>query len=365
MAHMTFEEIGEELDFGFFLDRESIPYKMGRGVSGMQFNIKTCPDQSCQDSRWRTYMGDESGRGNCFVCGNGFNKLSFIHKYLGHEDWRETLNYTRELLKEQGYRPKRVAMAAVSDANVELPASVPLPTEDGSNLVYLENRGFNADICRYFKFRYCQFGWWRFKDEEGKNQTQNFSNRVIIPVYDLDGNLKTFQGRDLSGVSNRKYLFPKELPGTGRYLYNGQNVLATDSVCMGEGAFDVAALKLALDEEEGLRHVVPIGSFGKHLSYGSEVGDDQLGRFNQLKRRGLKFVTIMWDGEEKALIAALNAAKLITGLGLTARVALLPADKDPNEVPAAVVRQAYHEAKVWTPALDIKWRLRNPYRKAA
>lgn len=365
MTRLSFEEIEEELDFEFFLDRESVSYKQGRGVSGMQFNIKTCP--SCDDSRWRTYLGAETGRGNCFVCGRGFNKLSFIHAYLGNDkdNWGDTMRYVNELLREQGWRPKRQVMAATFDDEVTLPTSIALPTEDGGNLVYLEQRGFDGEIARYFGLRYCQFGWWKYKDENGINATQNFSNRVIIPVYDLDGKLKTFQGRDIIGNSDRKYLFPKELPGTGRYLLNGHNVLATDSACMGEGAFDVAAIKIAFDEAPDLRHVVPIGSFGKHLSYGSEVGDDQLGRFNQLRARGLKYVTIMWDGEEKALIAALNAAKLLTGIGLVVRVALLPPGKDPNEISAEEVRKAYYEAKVWSPALDVKWRLRNPYKRAA
>jgi DNA primase len=360
MSRLSFEEVSDELDFEFFLDRESIPNKYGRGVSGMQFNIKTCPE--CGDSRWRTYMGEETGRGNCFVCGKGFNKLTFVHAHLGEDNWAHTMNYLNDLLKEQGWRPKREAVAALFDEEVELPTSTALPTENGENLVYLEQRGFSGDICKYFGFRYCQFGWWKFTDDDGAQKTQNFSNRVIIPVYDLDGKLKTFQGRDLHKDSDRKYLFPKALPGTGRYLLNGQNVVATDSACMGEGGFDVAAIKLAFDEEQDLRHVVQIGSFGKHLSYGSEDADDQLGRFNKLRQRGLKNVTIMWDGEKAALVAALNAAKLLTGIGMTARIALLPAGKDPNEVSPSVVRAAYYTAKTWTPALDIRWRLRNPYR---
>jgi len=161
-----------------------------------------------------------------------------------------------------------------------------------------------------------------------------------------------------------KYLFPKELPGTGRYLLNGHNVIATTEVVMGEGIFDVAATKQALHEDAGLRHIVPVGSFGKHLSYGSPTGEDQLGAFIKLKARGLKTVTIMWDGGSKELVAALNAAKLITGLGLTARIALLPYGKDPNEVLPEVVRQAYYKAQVWSPTLDVKLRLRNPYAAA-
>ena len=360
MARISFDEIQEELDMEFFLERESIAYRVGHGVSGEQLNIKECPNPACGDTRWRTYFGTDTGRGNCFKCGKGFTKTSFIRDYY-NTDWKGAYPLLVEILEEQGYRPKRQMVAAVEHGDVELPYSVELPTPAGENLTYLRQRGFDDDITRYFHLRYCEFGWWKYVDPEGETKTQNFENRVIIPVYDLDGTLRTFQGRDLTGASDKKYLFPVGLPGTGRYLFNGQNVFATDHVVMGEGAFDVAAIKIALEEDQALRDVVAIGSFGKHLSYGSTVGDDQLGRFIQLKARGLKIVTIMWDGEEAALLAALNAAKLLAGLGLTVRIALLPFEKDPNEVLPEVVRAAFYKAETWSPALDIKYRLRNPY----
>ncbi|MGV1754805.1 hypothetical protein [Agrobacterium sp. CG674] len=365
-TRLSIAEINADLDIEYFLQRESLAYRETRGVSGIQLNIKNCPNPACQDSRWRTYYGVETGRGNCFVCSESYNAISFVHNYYGHGagDWGQTFKECEEIMREQGWRPKRAAIAAVDHGEVKLPASDVLPLETGENLLYLEQRGFGDDICRYFNLRWCQFGWWMFKDPEGNTQTQNFSDRIIIPVYDLDGSLKTFQGRDLTGESSKKYLFPMELPGTGRYLLNGHNVHATDHVVMGEGAFDVAATKLAFDEDPSLRNIVPIGSFGKHLSYGNAQGDDQLGRFIQLKARGVKIVTIMWDGEEKALLAALNAAKLLTGIGLIVRIALLPYEKDPNEVTGDVVRAAHYAAKVYTPKLDIQWRMKNPYTAA-
>ncbi|SOC90130.1 hypothetical protein SAMN05216358_0154 [Rhizobium sp. AN5] len=365
MARVEYDQIQEELDMEFLLDRESISYRETRGTSGIQLNIKTCPHPSCRDERWRTYFGIDNGKGNCFVCGNSFNKLQYVNYQFDHGDnWRATFETCEEILRDQGYKPKRKAMVAVDHSQVTLPVSDPLPLADGSNLAYLEQRGFDGEIAKYFELRWCQFGWWKFKDADGVTQTQNFGNRIIIPVFDLDGSLKTFQGRDLTGTSNKKYLFPMELPGTGRYLLNGHNAVATDHVVMGEGAFDVAAIKVAFDADPDLRHIVPVGSFGKHLSYGASDGDDQLGRFIQLKARGVTTVTIMWDGEVKALLAALDAAKILTGIGLKVRVALLPFEKDPNEVTGDVVRRAFYAAELWTPKLDIRWRLKNPYAAA-
>lgn len=364
------EEINRELELEFYLERESIPFRASQGVSGPQLNIRSCPFQDCQDSRYRTYYGIDTHRGNCFVCGRSFNLLGYIHHHQGGEDWAHTFRVAQEALREQGWRPKRATVPVQMPATVRLPISDPLPLEDGSMLTYLLGRGIDADLARHFHLRWCRYGWWQFTDDHGKTAMQDFSDRVIIPVFDLDGTLVTFQGRDLKPEmrledgthARQRYLFPKTLPGTGRYLYNGQNVQATDHIVMGEGAFDAIAIKAALDEDVTLRHVIPVGSFGKHLSYGSLEGNDQLGRLSQLKReRGLKMVTIMWDGERAALEAALDAAKLIAGRGLTARIARLPQDKDPNEVDRRVVRDAFHAATIWTPALDIKWRLRNPY----
>jgi DNA primase len=359
------QELSDNLDFEYWLDRESIGYKRSRGRSGMQFQIQTCPN--CGDGRYRTYMGEDTRRGNCFVCNETFNNIKFIHLYLGHDpeskrDWGRTYDYVRDVLKEQGWRPKRTTTAAVVMDSVELPESFELPTPDGRNLQYLEDRHITGELAKFFHLRCCVKGVWRFTNIDGTSGRQNFNNRVIIPVFDLEGKLVTFQGRDVTGlVGDKKYLFPSGLPGTGRYLFNGQNATSVERACMGEGAFDVIAIKTALDGEVALRDVVPIGSFGKHLSYGDPDGNDQLGAFIKLKASGLREVTIMWDGEPAALISALDAAKLLTGIGIIAKIALLPAEKDPNEVTTDVVRRAFWEATRYSPEIDILWRVKNPY----
>lgn len=355
-----FQRIQSELDFGYFLDSEGLDYKEVQGSSGEQFHIKCCP--SCGDSRWRTYMGVESGLGNCFKCGEKFTKITFVKEHFGLDNWGETFRRCEEVLHDQGWRPVRKAVVVEPDAfEVRLPISEPIPFADGSNFAYLEERGVTKELAAYFNLRFCKFGGWVFKSPEGKQQLQNFSGRIIIPIFDLDRELKTFQGRDVTGTSDRKYLFPVQLPGTGRYLYNGQNVVACEHVVLGEGAFDVIAIKAALDLDPATRNVVAIGSFGKHLSHGHKTNDDQLSRLSALKTQGLKRVTIMWDGEPAALTAALDASKLIRSVGLTPYVALLPAGKDPNEVPASEVVKAFYGAKEWNLSTDVKWRLRNPY----
>jgi DNA primase len=113
---------------------------------------------------------------------------------------------------------------------------------------------------------------------------------------------------------------------------------------VGEGAFDVAATKIALDGDAELRDVVPVGTFGKHLSSGSE--NSQLAKFQTLKARGVEEITLMWDGEVQATDDAITAGLLLKSIGFRVRVAMLPPGKDPNEVPADVVRAAFYQAKL-------------------
>lgn len=367
-ARVDKEELVETLDLEYWMDRESIAHKLGRGSSGMQINVKDCP--ACGDSRWRVYLNAESGIGNCFVCNEGFNKLKFIHLYLGHDpedrkSWRSTFEHATECIKEQGWKPKRTMQVAVAYEKAKFPNSIELPTPDGCNLQYLEDRGINGELAKYFHLRFCEKGWWKFKKDDGSDGFQKFDGRVIIPVYDLDGEFVTFQGRDVTGLANdKKYLFPSGLPGTGRYLLNGQSVQRAKRVVVGEGGFDVFALKKAFDEEVELRDVVPVGTFGKHLSFGHADGDDQLSRFRTLKKQGLEEATFMWDGEHKALLAACEACKLLLRVGIKPFIALLPADRDPNEVTGDVCRRAFWERVPYSQAQHVKWMLQNPFKTA-
>lgn len=361
------KEFLDEFDLEYWFERESRAHKVGRGSSGMQINCQECPNPDCGDRRWRTYLNLETGLGNCFVCNMTYNKAKFVHLALGHDlesrsDWSATYKHMREVMTERGWRPRRKTEVAVDTTKLKLPDSFALPTKDGRNLVYLEHRGIDNELTKYFHLRYCESGWHNFTKEDGSTGGQKFDGRVIIPVFDLDGELKTFQGRDVTGTAgDKKYLFPKGLPGTGRYLLNGQSALRARRVCMGEGGFDVMAIKKAFDEAPDLRSVVPVGSFGKHLSYGSVDGDDQLGRFRQLKAHGLEEVTIMWDGEWKALISALDAADLLSKLHLKVRIAILPQGRDPNEITAEAVRRAFWSARPYDKRISVLWRLRNPY----
>lgn len=360
------DELLDAIDMEYYMDREAIEYRSGMGSSGPQLNLRTCP--VCGGNDWKVYIGSETGLGNCFhgSCGATFNKWSFIKAHLGDPGMPAIRAHIIDVAREMGWRPPvKIARAVELNTSFELPYSVPLPLEDGQNLKYLEERGVTGELAAYFHLRYCHDAWYNYTDPEGKRKGQNFGGRVIIPVFDLAGNLATFQGRDITGEADLRYLFPKALPATGRFIYNGHNALGAKAVCAGEGAFDTIAIKAAFNLEPGLREVVPVGTFGKHLSGtldGRSSTDDQLGAIIEMRTRGLQEWTTMWDGEPAALEDAIKASDQIRKIGVRPYVALLPKGKDPNEVPPATVIQAYMRRVHLTPGNAVMLRLKNPYR---
>jgi DNA primase len=191
-----------------------------------------------------------------------------------------------------------------------------------------------------------------------------FSGRVIIPIRDLDGQLVTFQGRDITGKADPKYLFPARLSSTARYLYNGHRakVEGWAHAVMGEGAPDVWAIQAAIDGDRNWRGIGAIGSFGKNLTLDAEPGmPTQLQALMELKAAGLKIITILWDGERAALTGAVKAAEKLVRYGFAVRIGFLPRGKDPAEVAGEIVRKAIDRALPYSKALGIKIKLRNPY----
>jgi DNA primase len=347
------KELIELVDLQSYLEREGITYRPTIGSRGPQFNVRECP--VCGSRDWKVYLNQETGLGNCFAGSHvdvarmadfppNFNKFGFIRATMGVETHpAAVIERIKALARDAGWKRKRTVAVAtkVDKGSPTLPPSLSLPIH-GKNLAYLENRGIDLATANYFGLSYCHEGGFVYYLSDGLRRVQSYSRRVLIPIYDLDGKLVSFQGRDILGTQDPKYLFPPGYSSTGEFLYNGHNVIGTKRVVVGEGAFDVMAIKLALDRDPDLRDVVAVGTFGKHLSYGTPTS--QVAKFEALKARGIEEVTIMWDGEVTATDDAIEAGKRLAGIGLRVRIALLPPEKDPNEVPPNVVREAFYKA---------------------
>ena len=351
------KEMLDQIDVEDYLCHIGVDFKITHGSSGVQANIRECP--RCGGVGWKVYIGIDSGLGNCFhgSCQGepGFNVFSFSKYYLGSskDAFREISGY----VETNGWIPtkKKAAPTTVESSEVVLPKSYPLPIQ-GKNLKYLAERNINVEVSEYLGLRYCKKGKYRYVLGD-KKRWQNYDNRVLIPVFDLNGDIVTFQGRDITGESESKYLFPPGLSGTGKYLYNAHNVIGSESIVISEGAFDVAAVLMAFANDNELRKVGVVGSFGKNLSLSGDTAC-QLTQLMILKQHGLRQITFMWDGEKKAIDAACKQALELKSYGFSVRVAILPDNKDPNEVEHEIVRLAYYRSEPVSALTMAKIRLR-------
>lgn len=351
MTDKSLSEIIEKIDVETYLDQEGITYKRTHGSSGEQFNLQICP--CCGGDKWKVFLNTESGLGNCFSgdCGKKFNKWSFIQAHTSL-DGKPLVEYIKALGSVMGWRAPRLKPTAVNlDVNeLKIPPSFEIPI-GGKNLMYLRNRNITGAIAKYFNLRYCEKGWFKYM-QGGVERFMKFDGRILIPIFDLNGELVSFQGRDITGTAEKKYLFPPGFAVTGKHLFNSHNVIASKRVVIGEGVFDVMAQKIALDEDEALRNVVPIGTFGKHLS------EDQILKFGELKARGVESVTFMWDSEVGAFDAAIEAGtELKSRYGFDVSIAQLPFGLDPNETSAEEVRRCFYSALTLNSINAIKLRL--------
>lgn len=327
-----------QIDVEQYLDQEGYSFSHSYGTRGLQLNLHECP--ACGEGGRKTYINAETGLGNCFhgACGFKFNKFKLIQKVSGLAG-AELDAHISSLAVDQGWMPKRVR-PVLERGDLSLPSKLrPIP-EDGRHLRYLENRGIRPETAQWFNLQYCAGGWWGYKLDTGEEKWVSFDKRVIIPIYDLDGRLVSFQGRDIVGDRLPKYLFPTGFAVAGSHLYNGNNF--TDGqhthAIVGEGAFDAWSIQQALG---GARTMLALATFGMHLSDGP---DGQISKFVRLKERGLKVVTMMWDAEHKAMAQAVKAGLQLASLGLKVQIAQLPDGKDPNEATPKQVLEAIYRA---------------------
>lgn len=346
----SIDELLEDFDLEVWLDDNGVDYNVKHGRSGEQLNLKECP--RCGGSDWKVFINRDSGVGNCFhgacVDHPWFNKVTFVASYRGVENG-EAIKTIRQFNDSLGWRPKteKKQVEEVDVTDLKLPESHELPTKSGKNLKYLTQRSVTKEQTVKHGLRYCEKGYHSYK-MDGELRRQYFSGRVLIPVRNMQGELVTFQGRDVTDESTRKYLMASGLPATGRYLYNVHNAIGAECLTICEGVFSVYGAERALSNA-GIESSV-VGSFGKTLSTNLDA-DSQLSQIFQLKREGLKKVVFMWDSEENTIASAKKEAfNLQKMTGLRCYVAELPEDEDPDSAEEKEVLEAYRKAK------EVNWK---------
>jgi hypothetical protein len=229
-----------------------------------------CPFCGKDSDDLRLYVNASTGLGFCQHCSKGFSPIGFV---MARE--RCTAKQAGRILAGLGDGYVRT-----EDDDPDPVIAVPWPVMEGvfdhpHAQAYLNNRNVSDAMIEAHGLGYCT------KNMLYGDKVYRTAGRIIIPVYDAAGNPVGWQGRDTTGKSKIKYLFPPRFDAS-EHLFNIHAVLGSPTyVILCEGAFDVFGWK-----RFGIVNV--LGTFGKKISHA---------QVDLLLGLGVKNVLIAWDSD--------------------------------------------------------------------
>lgn len=300
----------------------------------------------------------------CFGCGKSGNTISFImehEKYSYAEALRWLANKYNVAIEETELAPELKAQQQVADSLYIINSFAQkffskqlLETEEGTDIAlsYLKHRGFREEIIEKFQLGYNPQDRNSFANAAIKNQfgqenllktgivvlrndelMDNYRGRIIFPVHNNSGKIIGFGARLIKNndkapkyintPENELYIKSKILYGT---YFARQAIDKNDECLLVEGYTDVISLHQA-----GIENVVASG--------GTSLTQDQL----RLIKKYSNNLTIIYDGDNAGVKAALRGLDMALEEGLNVKLVLIPDKEDPdsyvNKVGAAAFRE--------------------------
>lgn len=298
----------------------------------------------------------------CFACGAGGNVVTFVqmHEQLNYpeaikwlaqkygieveESGRTDEQKERSKERESLYVVNEWARTWFEDTLHNDPEGVAV------GMTYFRGRGFRDDIIRKFQLGFCPdrrdamsqaalaagyeakylvndaergmggTGLSFINDKGGL--TDRYRGRVIFPIHSVSGRVVGFGGRVLAkatkGVSQKYVNSPDSIVYNKRRELYGlfqakQTISKLDCCYLVEGYTDVISMYQA-----GVENVV--------ASSGTALTTEQI----TLLHRFTNNVTMLFDGDEAGIHAALRGTDLLLSQGLNIKVLLLPDGEDPD-----------------------------------
>lgn len=300
------------------------------------------------------YVSPAKGIFKCFACGKAGNAAGFV---MEHEQmsWPDALRYLankyniqiqeRELSDEERQsQSEREGLFAINQFACDYFKRQLHESEEGRSigLTYFRGRGFRDDIIEKFQLGYAlerrdalasealKSGYKKeglvktglcFETDDHRLRDR-FWGRVIFPFHTLSGKVVAFGGRVLSretkGVAQKYVNSPEsEIFTKGNNLYGlyfaKQAIMKKDRCFLVEGYTDVISM-----HQSGIENVV--------ASSGTALTEAQI----RLIHRFTSNITVLYDGDEAGIHAALRGTDLLLAEGMNVKVCLLPDGDDPD-----------------------------------
>lgn len=290
----------------------------------------------------------------CFACGKAGNAAGFVmeHEQLSYPDALRYLarKYGIEIEEKQlteeerQSRTERESLFVVNEFARDYFHRQLHESEEGKSigLAYFRGRGFRDDIIEKFQLGYSSEKRDSLSQEaiskvykkeyllktglvfetDDHRLRDRFRGRVMFPFHTLSGKVVAFGGRVLAketkGVSQKYINSPEsEIFVKGNTLYGlyfaKQAIIRHDCCYLVEGYTDVISM-----HQSGIENVV--------ASSGTALTDNQI----RLLRRFTNNITLLYDGDEAGIKAALRGTDMLLAQGMNVKVCLLPDGDDPD-----------------------------------
>lgn len=300
----------------------------------------------------------------CFGCGKAGDSVRFIMEHE-HYSYPEALRFLAQkyniIIEEKEQTPEelmalneRERMFNINSFAQQYFSETMKTNDEGLSIgmSYFRERGFRDAIINKFQLGYCLNQRDAFIQHALKNgyskelllktglasgneerTYDRYQGRIIFPIHNLTGKVVGFGARILSSDKTKaKYLNSpeSEIYNKSQTLYGiyfaKNEISRLDNCILVEGYADVLSMHQA-----GIENVV--------ASSGTSLTTEQI----RLVSRYTKNITMLYDGDNAGIHAALRGTDMILEEGMNVRIVVLPPDEDPDSFvqhnPIEVVRE--------------------------
>lgn len=293
-------------------------------------------------------VSESKGIFKCFGCGKAGNVVNFLmeHEKISYTDalrWlaqKYHIEVNEKPLTEEDIarQNERESILVATKFAYDFFVKQLHQTDEGksSGLSYLESRGVRPDIVEKFGLGYSPINSKAFSEfalKKGfqveilqkaglinKGNYDNFSGRIVFPIFNLSGNVVGFSGRRLSNDETIAKYFntpDTEIFHKGKLLFglfqSKKAIVDKDQCFLVEGNLDVLAM-----HQMGIENTV--------ASLGTSLTVEQI----QLIKRFSKNICLIYDGDNAGVKAAMRGIDLLLQEGMNVKVVLLPEKHDPD-----------------------------------
>jgi DNA primase len=288
---------------------------------------------------------------HCFGCGAGGNIFSFLMEIEGLS-FLEAVQQAAERADVQlpdSFEQPDVSKFSTHEAKMieahellkKFYHHLLVNTKEGQEpLEYLTNRGITRDTIDTFGIGYSPSSWdfgTKFLQKRGfsldllesagisiRNPEgryfDRFRNRIMFPLWNLQGQVTAFSGRVLNGGGEPKYLNSpeSEIFQKGKTLYAFHlarpQIRKKQQAILLEGFVDVIALHRA----ELTNSIATMGT---------ALTENQI----RIIKRNVDHITVCYDSDKAGVEAAYRASVMLKAAGCDVRVAMMPEGLDPDD----------------------------------